>query len=309
MSTLTLPRRPDGDTLFFRLSFTSAVLILLLLTGIVLSLIDGGWMALSEFGPGFVFRNIWDPVNGEFGAASAIYGTLVSSLIAMVIAVPLSLGIAIFLAELAPSWISQPVGMAIELLAAVPSIIYGMWGLFIFAPWFSDSFQLWAADNLVDLPLIGHWFDGPPIGIGLLTAGIILAIMILPIVSSLVRDALKTVPDVLREAAYGVGATPFEVVTKVLLPAIKNAAVGASILGLGRALGETMAVAFVIGGANRIETSLFMPASSISSTIAQQFNEATDPLHISTLIALGVVLFMLTFVVMGFARVLLKKKR
>ncbi|MTI13764.1 phosphate ABC transporter permease subunit PstC [Sansalvadorimonas verongulae] len=309
MPTISLPKRPDGDTLFFRLSFSSAVLILLVLTGIVLSLIDGGWMALREFGPGFVFRNIWDPVNGQFGAASAVYGTLVSSLIAMVIAVPLSLGVAIFLAELAPDWVSQPVGMAIELLAAVPSIIYGMWGLFVFAPWFSDGFQMWAADHLVDLPLIGHWFDGPPIGIGLLTAGIILAIMILPIVSSLVRDALKTVPNVLREAAYGVGATPFEVVTKVLLPAIKNAAVGASILGLGRALGETMAVAFVIGGANRIETSLFMPASSISSTIAQQFNEATDPLHISSLIGLGIVLFMLTFVVMGFARVLLKKKR
>ena len=300
--------RLDGDTVFFRLSFSSAVLILLVLTGIVLSLIDGGWMALSEFGPGFVFRNIWDPVNGQFGAASAVYGTLVSSLIAMVIAVPLSLGIAIFLAELAPNWISQPVGMAIELLAAVPSIIYGMWGLFVFAPWFSETFQMWAADNLADFPVIGPWFDGPPIGIGLLTAGIILAIMILPIVSSLVRDALKTVPNVLREAAYGVGATPFEVVTKVLLPAIKNAAVGASILGLGRALGETMAVAFVIGGANRIETSLFMPASSISSTIAQQFNEATDALHISSLIGLGIVLFMLTFVVMGFARVLLKKK-
>ncbi len=308
MASLSLPKNLDGDTVFFRLSFTSAVFILVLLIGIVLSLIDGGWMAFREFGPGFVFRNIWDPVNSQFGAASAIYGTLVSSLIAMVIAVPLSIGIAIFLAELAPKWISEPVGMAIELLAAVPSIIYGMWGLFVFAPWFSESFQLWAADNLVELPLIGQWFDGPPIGIGLLTAGIILAIMILPIISSLVRDALKTVPDVLREAAYGVGATPFEVVTKVLLPRIKNAAVGASILGLGRALGETMAVAFVIGGANRIETSLFMPASSISSTIAQQFNEATDPMHISSLIALGVVLFLLTLVVMGSARLLLRKK-
>ena len=183
-----------------------------------------------------------------------------------------------------------------------------MWGLFVFAPWFSEGFQLWALNHLVTLPLIGPWFDGPPIGIGLLTSGIILSFMILPIITALTRDALKTIPSVVREAAYGIGATPYEVITRVLLPTIKNAAVGAGILGLGRALGETMAVAFVIGGANRIETSLFMPASSISSTIAQQFNEATNPLHISSLIYLGLVLFILTFVVMGTARLLLKKR-
>ena len=298
----------DGDRVFFRFSFASAILIFLVLIGIILSLIDGGWLALSKFGPGFIFNNQWDPVAGEFGAAAAIYGTLVSSLIAIVIAIPVGLGTAIFLAELAPAWISKPVGMAIELLAAVPSIIYGMWGLFVFAPWFSEGFQMWALDNLVNLPLIGSWFDGPPLGIGLLTAGIILSFMILPIITALTRDALKTVPNVVREAAYGIGATPFEVITRVLLPSIKNAAVGAGILGLGRALGETMAVAFVIGGANRIEISLFMPASSISSTIAQQFNEATNALHISSLISLGLVLFILTFVVMGAARLLLKKR-
>ncbi|WP_036819996.1 phosphate ABC transporter permease subunit PstC, partial [Photobacterium sanctipauli] len=217
------------------------------------------------------------------------------------------LGTAIFLAELTPKWVSVPVSKAIELLAAVPSIIYGMWGLFVFVPWFSEGFQMWAGMNLTGLPIIGQWFNGPPIGIGLLSAGIILSFMILPIMTSLTRDALKSVPNVLREAAYGTGATPFEVITKVLLPKVKNATVSAGILGLGRALGETMAVAFVIGGASRIEFSFFMPASSISSTIAQQFNEATNPMHIASLIGLGVVLFIITFFVMGFARRLLRK--
>ena len=308
MITLSLPRTYNADSVFYRLSFSSAVLILLVLIGIILSLIDGGWQAIAEFGPGFVFSNIWDPVNSQFGAAAAVYGTLVSSLIAIVIAIPVGLGTAIFLAELAPDWVSVPVGKAIELLAAVPSIIYGMWGLFVFAPWFSEGFQFWALQNLSGLPLIGPWFNGPPIGIGLLTAGIILSIMIIPIITALTRDALKSIPNVVREAAYGIGATPLEVIGRVLLPSIKNAAVGASILALGRALGETMAVAFVIGGANRIETSLFMPASSISSTIAQQFNEATNEMHIASLISLGLVLFILTFIVMGIARLLLRKK-
>lgn len=308
MLTLSLPRTFNADSVFYRLSFTSAIVIFLLLTGIILTLVDGGWIALVEFGPSFIFSNVWDPVNSQFGAAAAVYGTLVSSLIAIVIAIPVGLGTAIFLAELVPGWISIPVGKAIELLAAVPSIIYGMWGLFVFAPWFSEGFQFWALQHLADLPLIGVWFNGPPIGIGLLTAGIILSIMIMPIITALTRDALKSIPNVVREAAYGVGATPFEVITRVLLPSIKNAAVGAGILGLGRALGETMAVAFVIGGANRIETSLFMPASSISSTIAQQFNEATNDMHIASLVSLGLVLFILTFIVMGIARMLLRSK-
>ncbi|USD43646.1 phosphate ABC transporter permease subunit PstC [Vibrio sp. SCSIO 43135] len=307
MTTLTIQNKVNGDSVFNKLSFTSALLIFVTLIGIVFSLIEGGWPAFKEFGPGFVFQNVWDPIGGQFGAASAIYGTLVTSFIAIVIATPIALGTAIFLAELTPKWISIPVSKAIELLAAVPSIIYGMWGLFVFSPWFSEGFQMWASANLVGIPVIGPWFDGPPIGIGLLTAGIILSFMILPIMTSLTRDALKSVPNVLREAAYGTGATPFEVITKVLLPKVKNATVSAGILGLGRALGETMAVAFVIGGANRIETSFFMPASSISSTIAQQFNEATDPIHIASLIGLGVVLFIITFFVMGFARRLLRK--
>ncbi|WP_428649345.1 phosphate ABC transporter permease subunit PstC [Photobacterium satsumensis] len=308
LMTIAKPKL-DGDSLFSRISLFSAAIIFFTLVGIVLSLIDGGWKAFSEFGPGFVFRNVWDPVNSEFGAASAVYGTLVTSLIAVVIAIPVAIGTAIFLAELAPRWIAIPVSKAIELLAAVPSIIYGMWGLFVFAPWFSEGFQMWAAMYLVGLPLIGPWFDGPPIGIGLLTAGIILSFMILPIVTALTRDALQSIPNVLREAAYGVGATPYEVITRVLLPKIKSAVVSAGILGLGRALGETMAVAFVIGGANRIETSLFMPASSISSTIAQQFNEATNPMHISSLIGLGLVLFAITLVVMGAARYLMRASK
>ncbi|MCG9788532.1 phosphate ABC transporter permease subunit PstC [Vibrio mediterranei] len=307
MTTLTLSNKVNGDSIFERLSFTSALLILVTLSGILLSLIDGGWPAFKEFGPGFVFHNVWDPIRGQFGAASAIYGTLVTSLIAIIIAVPIALGTAIFLAELAPKWVSVPVSKAIELLAAIPSIIYGMWGLFVFSPWFSNGFQTWAGQHLIVIPIIGPWFNGPPIGIGLLTAGIILSFMILPIMTSLTRDALKSIPNVLREAAYGTGATPFEVITKVLIPKVKNATVSAGILGLGRALGETMAVAFVIGGANRIETSFFMPAASISSTIAQQFNEATDPTHIASLIALGVVLFFITFFVMGFARRLVGK--
>lgn len=309
MTTLILKRKVTGDSIFNKLSFLSALLIFITLTGIVISLIEGGWPAFMKFGPGFVFTNVWDPIGGNFGAAAAIYGTLVTSFIAIVIAAPIALGTAIFLAELAPRWLSLPVSKAIELLAAVPSIIYGMWGLFVFSPWFSNGFQMWAAMNLVDIPLIGSWFDGPPIGIGLLTAGIILSFMILPIMTSLTRDALKSIPNVLREAAYGTGATPFEVITKVLIPKVKNATVSAGILGLGRALGETMAVAFVIGGASRIETSFFMPASSISSTIAQQFNEATDPMHIASLIALGVVLFIITFFVMAFARRLVNRKK
>ena len=306
--TMTI-KRLDGDSIFEKLSFTSSILIFIALTGIIISLIDGGWEAFSEFGPGFVFNNVWDPINSNFGAASAIYGTLVTSFIAICIAVPVALGTAIFLAELAPKWISSPVSKAIELLAAIPSIIYGMWGLFVFAPWFSEGFQMWALTNLSGIPILGTWFSGPPIGIGLLSAGIILSFMILPIMTALTRDALRSIPDVLREAAYGVGATPFEVITKVLLPKVKSAVASAGILGLGRALGETMAVAFVIGGANRIETSLFMPASSISSTIAQQFNEATNEVHISSLIALGLVLFAITFIVMGAARFLLKRGR
>lgn len=297
--------RYQPDKIFSAVSFLSALMVFAVLLGLILSLLSGSQSALSTFGLSFVYRDVWDPIHGEFGAAAAIYGTLVSAFIACLIAVPLSLGIAVFLSELAPRWVSAPVGKAIELLAAIPSIIFGMWGLFVFCPWFSDSFQMWAGEHLAEWPLIGPLFNGPPIGIGLLSAGIILALMILPIITSLTRDALASIPNILRETAYGIGANPFEVITKVLLPSVRRAVFSACILGLGRALGETMAVTFVIGGANRIQASLFMPATSIASTIAQQFNEATQPIHIASLLGLGVLLFVITLLVMLIANKML----
>ncbi len=298
-----------GDNIFNSVSLLSALIVLVLLAGLIISLISGSQLAFSTFGFKFIFNDTWDPIQGIFGAAASIYGTIVSSLIACLIAVPLSLGIAIFLSELAPEWIRTPVAKAIELLAAIPSIIFGMWGLFVFGPWFSDNFQVWSSEHLGDLPVIGALFSGPPIGVGLLSAGIILSFMILPIITSLTKEALASIPNVLRETAYGIGANQYEVITKVLLPSVKRAVVSACILGLGRALGETMAVTFVIGGTNRIETSLFMPATSIASTIAQQFNEATDSVHISSLLGLGVLLFVITFIVMLLANRLVGAKK
>jgi len=309
MTAISLRALPwQGDDLFRRACLTSAGLISVLMFAILLSLCIGAWPALEKFGVGFFFSSEWNPVTKEFGAANALYGTLVSSVIAVFLALPVGLGIAIFLSELCPVWLSRPLSIAIELLAAVPSIIYGMWGLFVFAPWFSEGFQVWAGEHLSELPIIGSLFSGPPMGVGLLTSGIILAFMILPILTSLIKEALSTVPKVLREATYGIGATQFEVIIKVLLPAIKGPIFGALILALGRALGETMAITFVIGGAQSIESSLFMPATSISATIAEQFNEATGDMHISALIGLGLVLFMITFIVMGTARVMLRRK-
>ncbi|CAH0537583.1 phosphate ABC transporter permease subunit PstC [Vibrio marisflavi] len=309
MTTTTLRNKVNGDSIFNKVSLFSALIIFITLAGLVISLFHGGWPAFEKFGLSFIYKSEWDPVGGNFGVAAEIYGTLVSSLIAIIIAVPVSLGTAIFLAELTPTWVSEPVGKAVELLAAVPSIIYGMWGLFVFAPWFSNGFQTWAGDHLVGLPIIGPLFDGPPIGIGLMTAGIILSIMILPIMTSFARDALNSIPNVVREAAYGIGATNFEVIVKVLIPKVKNAIVSAGILGLGRALGETMAVAFVVGGSSSISESLFMPASTISATIAQQFGEATGNIYISSLIGLGAVLFVITFIVMILAKRLLRDSK
>ncbi|WP_051012933.1 phosphate ABC transporter permease subunit PstC [Gallaecimonas xiamenensis] len=309
MKALMLRALPwDGDNLFRRACLASAGLISVLMFAILVSLVTGAWPALEQFGLGFFVSDEWNPITEQYGAANALYGTLVSSLIAVLLALPVGVGVAIFLSELCPKWLSKPLSIAIELLAAVPSIIYGMWGLFVFAPWFADGFQLWAGENLADLPVIGSLFSGPPMGVGLLTSGIILAFMILPILTSLIKEALSTVPNVLREATYGIGATQFEVIAKVLLPAIKGPIFGALILALGRALGETMAITFVIGGAQSMEMSLFMPATSISATIAEQFNEATGELHVASLIGLGLVLFMITFVVMGTARVLLRRK-
>ncbi|MDF0533621.1 phosphate ABC transporter permease subunit PstC [Shewanella yunxiaonensis] len=309
MTAISLRTLPwQGDDIFRRACLASAGLISVLMFALLLSLCIGAWPALDKFGLGFFTSSEWNPVTKEFGAANALYGTLVSSIIAVALALPVGVGVAIFLSELCPAWLSRPLSIAIELLAAVPSIIYGMWGLFVFAPWFSDGFQVWAGEHLSELPVIGALFSGPPMGVGLLTSGIILAFMILPILTSLIKEALSTVPKVLREATYGIGATQFEVIVKVLLPAIKGPIFGALILALGRALGETMAITFVIGGAQSIDSSLFMPATSISATIAEQFNEATGDMHISALIGLGLVLFMITFLVMGSARILLRRK-
>lgn len=278
------------------------------MAAIFATLVGGAMPAIKEFGFNFIFSTRWDPINFVFGAGNALYGTLVSSLIAVVLATPVGIAIAITLSELMPKWISYPVGIAIELLSAVPSIIYGMWGLFVFAPWFANGPQLWMLEHLSDIPVIGILFSGAPLGQGLLTAGIILAFMILPILTALIKDALKTVPNVLRESSYGIGANTFEVITKILLPSIKSSIFGAFILALGRALGETMAVTFVIGNSQNVSASLFMPATSISSTIANQFNEA-DGIKMSSLLALGLVLFIVTFFVMGYARIQLRKGR
>ncbi|WP_153914879.1 phosphate ABC transporter permease subunit PstC [Shewanella sp. TC10] len=304
----TISKILNADFAFNKVSATCAFLVLILFVGLLIELLTGSQLAFESLGFSFLTSTEWNPVLGEFGAAPAIFGTLVSSFIAICIAIPIAIGAAIFLNELTPRWFSVPVGKAIELLAAIPSIIYGMWGLFVFAPWFSDGFQMWALMNLGDIPVIGTLFSGPPIGIGLLTAGIILSFMILPIMIALIRDALASIPNVVREAGYGVGATSFEVITRILLPKIKSAVFTASLLGTGRALGETMAVAFVIGGSNTIQASLFMPASSISATIAQQFNEASDPTHISALISLGLVLLTISLVIILLSRVLMGKK-
>lgn len=305
---MSIPSRFRLDPLFRQACLACALLIAGLMLALLGELVQGAWPALQHFGLGFFFSTDWDPLAQQFGAANALYGTLISSLIAVLLALPVGIGIGVFLAELCPRWLARPLSIAIELLAAVPSIIYGMWGLFVFAPWFANGFQAWAGEHLLDIPLLGTLLSGPPMGVGLLTSGIILAFMILPILTSLIKEALRTLPNVLREATYGIGATQFEVITRVLLPAIKGPLFGALILALGRALGETMAITFVIGGAQDIQQSLFMPATSISATIAEQFNEATGGLHIAALIGLGLVLFFITFLVMGSARLLMHRR-
>ncbi len=296
------------DKCFRQGSLTSALLITLLMCAIFATLVGGAVPAIHEFGFDFIFNTDWDPMHSVFGAGNALYGTLISSLIAVIIATPIGIAIAVSLSELMPKWLAHPVSIAIELLSAVPSIIYGMWGLFVFAPWFADGPQLWMIEHLGTLPVIGGLFGGAPLGQGLFTAGFILAIMILPIMTSLIKDALNTIPDVLRESSYGIGANTYEVITHILLPAIKSSIFGAFILALGRALGETMAVTFVIGNSQDVSASLFMPATSISATIANQFNEA-DGVKMAALMELGLVLFVVTFLVMGYARVQFRKGR
>jgi phosphate transport system permease protein len=282
-----------------------AWLVLATVLGILASLALGAAPALKRFGLGFLTSTAWNPVTEEFGAAVAIFGTLVTSAIAMLVAVPVSFGIALFITELAPRWLKRPVGVAIELLAAVPSIIYGMWGLFVFAPIFADSVQPWVTEHLGDWPVVGALFQGPPMGIGMFTAGLILAIMVLPFITAVMRDVFEIVPSVLRESAYGLGATTWEVVWTVVLPYTKVGVVGGIMLGLGRALGETMAVTFVIGNAHEMSASLFMPGNTISSSLANEFTEAVGTLYTSSLISLGLILFLITFVVLALAKLML----
>ncbi|SMC52508.1 phosphate ABC transporter permease subunit PstC [Polynucleobacter kasalickyi] len=290
------------DFIFHKVTLTFASLVLVVLAGIIISLIITAWPTFAKYGPGFFFRNEWDVVNSDFGGLDSIYGTLVTAVIALLIAVPISFGISVFLTEMCPGWLKRPLGTAVELLAAVPSIIYGMFGLFVFAPVYADYVQPFLTSTIGQVPVIGVLFKGAPNGIGLLTAALILAFMIIPFITSVMRDVFEIVPPVLKEAAYGIGCTTWEVVTRVVLPYTRTGVVGGVMLGLGRALGETMAVTFVIGNAHRISPSLFSPGSSIASTLANEFGEAEPGLHYSSLFALGLTLFIITLFVLAAAK-------
>ncbi len=293
------------DRLFRGATKLSALLVFGSVIAILVSLVIGAWPALQKFGFGFLTSSDWNPVTEMFGARVAIFGTLATSAIALLIGVPVSFGIALFITEMAPPWLKRPIGTAIELLAAIPSIIYGMWGLFVFVPLFADHVQPWISEHIGGWPLLGPLFAGPPMGIGVFTAGLILAIMVIPFISSVMRDVFEIVPPVLKESAYGLGATTWEVMWNVVLPYTRVGVVGGIMLGLGRALGETMAVTFVIGNAQRISSSLFMPGNTISSTLANEFTEAVGEMYTASLIELGLILFLITFVVLALARLLL----
>jgi phosphate transport system permease protein len=293
------------DRFFHLLTLSFASLVLIVLAGIIISLLINAWPSLSEFGIAFFFSSEWDVPAQKFGGLTAIYGTVVTAMIALLLAVPLSFGISVFLTEICPNWLKRPLGTAIELLAAVPSIIYGMFGLFVFAPIYADYIQPALANTFGKIPVVGVLFSGPPNGIGLLCAGLILAFMIIPFITSVMRDVFEIVPPVLKESAYGIGCTTWEVVTRIVLPYTKAGVVGGIMLGLGRALGETMAVTFVIGNANRISPSLFAAGSSIASTLANEFGEAEPGLHYSSLFALGLALFIITFLVLSAAKFML----
>jgi phosphate transport system permease protein len=300
-----LNRLRIGDIVFHHITRTSAVLVLLLLGGVIVSLFLGALPTFREFGFGFITSQSWNPVTEKFGALAPIYGTIITSLIAMLIAVPFGLLIAMFLTELCPLFLRRPIGIAIELLAGIPSIIYGIWGLFVFAPFLQQYVQPPLIAAFANVPVLSSLFEGPPFGIGMLTAGLILAIMVLPFITSVSRDVFDAVPPVLKEAAYGLGWTQWEVWRYVVLPYTRIGVIGGVMLALGRALGETMAVTFVIGNAHKITTSLLAPGTTISATIANEFTEAVGDLYTSSLIALGLILFVITFIVLAIARYLL----
>ncbi len=300
----SLSKQHRLDLLFRLATRFFAFLVLLLLAGIIVSLVAGSLPALRTFGLGFIASPQWNPVTEQFGALVPIVGTLVTSFIALLIGVPVSFGIALFLTELSPTWMRRPLGTAIELLAAIPSIIYGMWGLFVFAPAFAQL-QPWLTATLGAIPIAGMPFQGPPMGIGVLTAGIILAIMVIPFIAAVMRDVFEVVPSVLKESAYALGSTTWEVVWNVVLPYTKVGVMGGIMLGLGRALGETMAVTFVIGNAHKLNASLMMPGNSIASALANEFTEAVGDLYSSALIELGLILFLITFVGLALSKMLL----
>jgi phosphate transport system permease protein len=302
-----LRREANAEKAFRAATFASAALVLVLLAGVLAALAYGAWPALHKFSWRFVTTEAWNPVRENFGALAPIYGTVVTSIIAMLIAVPIGFGIAVFLTETCPRWLRTPIGIAIELLAAIPSIVFGIWGLFFLAPILQRSVQPWLIDHLGDVPGVGVLFQGPPYGIGLLTAGIVLAIMVLPFITAVMREVFQMTPVSLKEAAYGVGATQWEVVWDVVLPWSRPGVIGGIMLGLGRALGETMAVTFVVGNAHRISGSLIAPGTTIAAAIANEFTEAVGDLYTSSLMALGLILFVLTFGVIAGARLLLIK--
>ncbi|MGX5826232.1 phosphate ABC transporter permease subunit PstC [Mesorhizobium sp. 43Arga] len=303
----TVRRFALTDSIFHGLTRAAAILVLVLLGGVAISLVAGSWQALSTFGFSFLTSESWNPVTEKFGALAPIYGTIITSAIAILIAVPLGIGIAIFLTELCPRPLRRPIGMAVELLAGIPSIIYGIWGLFVLAPFLQTTVQPLIISMFHGVPGLNGLFAGPPYGIGLLTSAMILAIMILPFITSITKDVFDTVPSVLKESAYGIGCTTWEVTRRVVIPYTRIGIMGGVMLALGRALGETMAVTFVIGNAHRISTSLFAPATTISATIANEFTEAVGDLYTSSLVALGLILFVITFLILAIARYMLMR--
>jgi phosphate transport system permease protein len=296
-----------GDRVFKSITLIAAATVLALLAGVMLALVYGSMPVWHAFGLNFLVTQSWNPVTEKFGALASIYGTLATSAIAMLIGVPVSIGIAFFLTEICPERLRRTIGIAIELLAGIPSIIYGIWGLFVFAPWFQVHVQPLLIDTFANVPVLNQLFAGPPYGVGLLTAGLILSIMVLPFITSITREVFTTVPSMLKEAAYGIGCTRWEVMRRVVLPYTRVSVTGAVMLGLGRALGETMAVTFVIGNAHRIVPSILAPGTTISATIANEFTEAVGDLYTASLVALGLVLFFITFIVLALARLMLMR--
>jgi len=293
------------DILFQNTARLAAFAVLSLLMAILISLVMGSMESIKAFGIDFLFTSDWNVPKEKFGAVIPIFGTITTATIALLIGIPVSFGIALFLTELSPRWMRRPLGIAIELLAGIPSIIYGMWGLFVFAPFFGDHIEPWINKHIGTLPVLGQFFHGPPMGISVLTAGIVLSIMVIPFIASVMRDVFEVVPTLLKESAYGLGATTWEVMWNVVLPYTRIGVIGGIMLGLGRALGETMAVTFVIGNAYELSGSLLMPGNSIASALANEFNEAEKSIHTSALIELGLILFFITFVVLALARLLL----